>query len=85
MGILGVALGFFLLGFLAKKYDGVVSTSSGLILVSTVIFGSYCVVIVRGSSIAMIWIALNVILVGHFGLKLVFRNHNLECERLVGK
>lgn len=81
MGFLGVAGGFFLLGFLAKKYDGVVSVSGGFMLVSTLTFGAYCAVIVRGSSIAMIWIALNVIIVGHFGLKLVFGNYNLDSMR----
>lgn len=85
MGILGVASGFFLLGILAKKYDGVVSTSRGLALVLTLTFGAYCTVIVRGSSIAMIWIALNVILVGHFGLKFVFRNYMLDSRTLVHK
>jgi oligosaccharide repeat unit polymerase len=85
LGILGVVSGFFLLGFLAKKYDGVVSTSSGLALVLTLTFGAYCTVIVRGSSIAMIWIALNVVLVGHFGHKLVFKNLDLDSKRLVHK
>ncbi len=82
MGFLGVAGGFFLLGFLAKKYDGLISVAGGLKFVSTLTFGAYCAVIVRGSSIAMIWVAMNVIIVANFGLKLVFSNYNLRIKKL---
>lgn len=83
LGILGVAVGFFLLGFLAKKYEGVVSSSSGPMLVPSIVFGAYCAVIVRGSAVAMIWIALNIILVAQIGLKLAFRNSRFTSERPV--
>ncbi len=72
MGFLGVVVGFILVGFFARKYDALLSSSSGLKLISAFTFGGYCAVIVRGSSIAMIWIALNVIIVSYLGHKLVF-------------
>lgn len=83
LGILGVAVGFFLLGFLAKKYEGVVSSSSGPMLVPCIVFGAYCAVIVRGSAVAMIWIALNIVLVAQIGLKLAFRNPRFTSEKSV--
>lgn len=71
-GFLGIMGGFLFLGYFARKYDVMLNNFSGLKLVFTFTVGAYCAVIVRGSSIAIFWIALNVILIGYLGLKFVF-------------
>ena len=79
-GILGVAAGFFLIGFFMRRFETLLTHSGGIKLVATLTLGAYCAVIVRGSAVAMIWIALNVIFLSYLGLKFVFQNLHSKYE-----
>ena len=74
-GIIGVGIGFLLVGILVRRFEANIDYATNFKLIFAITMGCYGPVIVRGSSIAMIWIALNVSLVGFVAHKYIFHNN----------
>lgn len=57
----GVILGFLILGAMCSKFEGVFLRASGVRLTSLLVFASFTPIIIRGNSVAILWIAVNVL------------------------
>lgn len=77
-GLAGILFGFLLLGSACKKFIFLISNSVGIKFVVTLIFGAYCSVIVRGSSIAMIWICLNIVILTYIPIRILFKKSSIQ-------